>query len=137
MGATTQVPARLKLRDRQGRAVATVLRRSLPARVLRALLTALGLWAAGAFCVLIPLLHFVLVPGFAVAGLVMLVLRLREAESLVALRGECPECRAERDFPASGGARSGRQVHCDGCGSMLTLELGGADGEGASGPKAR
>lgn len=49
-------------------------------------------WGIGLFCVIMPLVHFFLVPGMFVAGLVMFA-RLSTQESLV-LGGEgaCPEC---------------------------------------------
>jgi hypothetical protein len=59
----------------------------------RRALKGLGIcWGIGLFCVLMPLVHFVLVPGMLIAGIVMFV-RLSGQESLV-LGGEgpCPEC---------------------------------------------
>lgn len=101
-------------------AVVVLVKRSLPIRLVRAV-TALGLWVVAAVCIFIPILHFFLVPGFVIAGVVLAVLRLREDVSLVALRGACPRCRNERTYSTSGRYREGRSVHCDGCGNAFTL----------------
>lgn len=49
-------------------------------------------WGIGLFCVIMPIIHFVLVPGMFIAGLALFA-RLSAQESLV-LGGEgpCPEC---------------------------------------------
>ncbi|MBI1947315.1 MAG: hypothetical protein HYS27_16595 [Deltaproteobacteria bacterium] len=102
-------------------ATATVVERSLAARLVRAGVALVSLWGAAAVCVFVPLLHFVLVPALFVLGPVVAALRLFERVSLVAVRGACPRCAVERVFHASGRFRDGRTLHCDGCGNDLAL----------------
>jgi len=107
-------------RTTQGKA--TVLDRSPPDRLLRAALALLALWAAGAACIFIPVAHFVLVPAFAMAGVVLAAFRLREGSSLMGAVGVCPRCEVERQFPPSGRYHEGGTIHCDGCGSLLAVK---------------
>jgi ABC-type Fe3+ transport system permease subunit len=62
-------------------------------RSRRALKTLGICWGIGLFCIIMPLVHFVLVPGMVIAG-VVLFLRISGQESQV-LGGEgvCPECK--------------------------------------------
>ena len=100
----------------------TVLDRSPQQRLLRAGLALLALWAIAAACIVIPVGHFVLVPGFAMAGVVLAAFRLNEASSLMGAVGVCPRCGIERTFPPSGRYREGGTIHCDGCGSLLAVK---------------
>ncbi len=61
-------------------------------RSRRALKTLGMCWGVGLFCVILPLVHFFLVPALFIGGIVMFA-RLSAQESLV-LGGEgpCPEC---------------------------------------------
>jgi hypothetical protein len=104
------------------RGKATVLDRSLADRLLRAALSLLALWAAGAACIVIPVAHFVLVPAFGMAGVVLAGFRLAEGSSLMGTEGVCPRCNVEKKFPPSGRYREGGTVHCDGCGSLLGVK---------------
>ncbi|GMU58836.1 MAG: hypothetical protein IT380_00245 [Myxococcales bacterium] len=62
------------------------------ARLGRGLKTLGALWLASIASILIPGLHFVLVPGFFVAGLVFLVLRVRGTVRLEPGSFPCPKC---------------------------------------------
>jgi hypothetical protein len=101
---------------------ATVLDRSPPDRLLRAGLALAALWAIAAFCIVIPVAHFVLVPAFGMAGVVLAGFRLREGSSLIGAVGVCPRCAVERTFPPSGRYHEGGTIHCDGCGSLLEVK---------------
>ena len=107
-------------RTTQGRA--SVLNRSLPDRLLRATLSLLALWAIAAVCIFIPVAHFVLVPGFGMAGVVLAAFRLREGSSLMGAVGVCPRCEVEKSFPPSGRYAEGGTIHCEGCGSLLAVK---------------
>ena len=100
---------------------ATVLDRSPQNRLVRAGLSLLMLWAIAAACIVIPVAHFVLVPAFAMAGVVLAAFRLAERSSLVGAVGVCPRCGVERNFPPSGRYAEGGTVHCAGCGSLLAV----------------
>ncbi len=104
-------------------AVAIVVERAPPARVVRAGVALAFLWGAALVCVFIPVLHFVLVPTLAILGPVIAVMRLLERVSLVAVRGPCPRCQVDRRFEASGRFRDGRALHCDGCGNDVTIRV--------------
>ncbi len=102
---------------------AKVLDRSPPDRFLRAALALLALWAVAAACIFVPVGHFVLVPGFAMAGLVLAGFRIVEGSSLMGTTGVCPRCLVEKEFPPSGRYKDGGgTVHCDGCGSLLAVK---------------
>lgn len=103
--------------------IAVVIERTLPARVARAAAIWGALWGAMLVCVFIPVLHFVLVPSLLLLGPIMGVLRVREAESLQAVRGRCPRCLLDRTFAASGRFKDGQGVHCDGCGNEILLRI--------------
>lgn len=102
-------------------AVATLVHRNPLSRVGRAAVSLLALWGIGAVCVFLPIAHFVLVPGFFIAGLVAAVLRLGEDRSLQHIEGRCPRCKVVRHFGDAGRFREGREIHCEGCGSQLTV----------------
>ena len=101
---------------------ATVLDRSLAGRFGRAAVVLLALWALGAACIVIPVAHFVLVPAFGMAGVVLAAFRLLEASSLMGTVGVCPRCEVEKEFPPSGRFAEGGTIHCDGCGSLLEVK---------------
>lgn len=99
--------------------------------MLRAAKALLGLWVIAGCCVFIPGFHFVLVPAFGAAGLVLAGFRLREKHSLMGAEGKCPRCQVETKFPPSGRYADGGTIHCDGCGSLLQVrELRPAAGGG-------
>jgi hypothetical protein len=103
--------------------VATVIDRTPPARIGRAVLSLIGLWAGACVCVLIPLLHFVLVPGLLIAGIVLFAVRLREDCSLHSVTASCPRCAVERVYAPGGRFYDGRVFHCDGCGEQPRLTV--------------
>lgn len=102
-------------------AKAALIERAPPTRVVRAALVWGGCWIAAVCCVFIPILHFVLVPGFLVAGVVLGVSRLREDVTLASIEGACPRCKAARTFSVGGRFTEGRTVHCDGCGNQFAV----------------
>lgn len=61
-------------------------------RWLRALSILGIMWGVALVTVFIPIAHFVLVPGFLVAGPVAAVLRYRAHENTEEATGECPTC---------------------------------------------
>ena len=101
--------------------VAVIEDRGLPERTKRAAKGLLALWGAGALCAFVPLAHFVLVPGFLLAGVILAVVRLRLRSALARVEGVCPRCKVERTLLGSGRYREGGMVHCEGCGSQLEV----------------
>jgi hypothetical protein len=102
-------------------ATARILRQSPQRRMHRAL-TALGIcWGAAIPCIFIPLAHFFLVPTLVTTGIVLAVLRSREAIRLLGVRGRCPRCGVEQAFPAGGRLHGERTLDCPRCHNHLTF----------------
>jgi len=111
-------------------ATAVLVTQNLGQRLARALGGLVGCWVAAIVSVFIPVAHFFLVPGFLVLGVGWAVLRARERERLLELRGICPRCGREEEFGR--GERQGRRtwVTCPGCFTRLlvTIEPGASPG---------
>jgi hypothetical protein len=94
-----------------------------PGRRLARALGVLALcWGGALVAVFIPVAHFVLVPGLAIAGVVWAVLRMRERERLLRVHGTCPRCGRVEDFVPAGGGRS-LAVTCPGCFNSLGVSV--------------
>ncbi len=78
------------------------------------------LWGAGLVSVFIPVAHFLLVPGFALAGVVVFARRMRVAEVTHSIHGRCPDCGLEQDFGSAGRWKPPVTVACRGCSRRLT-----------------
>jgi len=59
---------------------------------MRALKSMTVFWAIGALCVLIPIAHFILVPGFFIGGIVAASRRWKIEEEGIDATGSCPAC---------------------------------------------
>ncbi len=104
------------------RVTATVVRQSVGRRTARAV-TALGAcWGFAVVAVFIPVAHFLLVPGLVITGVVLAIVRAREAWRLARVHGMCPRCRLEQQFERGGGVRR-RTVLCPNCRNDLVLTL--------------
>lgn len=130
-GDTLEVPVTLEVFGaRPVRAVAIVRRRSLGSRVGRAGL-ALGVaWLLALPAIFFPVLHFVLVPGLVVGGVVLAAVRLGEDRTLARVRGGCPRCGTALDLAPGGRFRLPRTVRCVHCRNDLTLRAGDGAGSG-------
>src|SRR5262249_5697791 len=82
-------------------------------------------WGAAVVAVFLPILHLVLVPTFAVGGVVAAVVLGRDPGRGVALPGGGPRARPGRACAAGGGLRRTRLVPCSHCHTNVTL-FGGA-----------
>ena len=91
------------------------------ARGRRAALALAACWALAAVTILVPIAHFVLVPGFFLLGIWLLVQRLREDATIVSVTGDCPKCGEPRTFIASGRLRPSVKVQCPVCRNELEL----------------
>ena len=122
MAARREIVVSLSLTGEQpttGKAI--LLDRNLVNRFARAGLAMFGVFGIAALCVFIPLAHWVLVPTFFFAGLVVGVVRLLDDVSLISAEGICPRCHEPRLFEGAGRYRPGRTVHCNGCGSQIAV----------------
>ncbi len=107
-------------------ATALVIEQSTGERVGRAF-AGLGLfWALALGGLFIPVAHFILVPVFLTAGIVMAVNRSREDRRLAEVRGPCPRCGAQQVFKASGRFEPGRSLDCPACHGSFALAVPGS-----------
>jgi hypothetical protein len=92
-------------------------------RVLRSA-AAVGLgFAAAAVALPIPIVHFVLVPGSILLGLILGAVRLAQREIVHRATGSCPFCGTRQQLGLAGRSfRLPRRVHCSSCGRELDLE---------------
>ena len=100
-----------------------VVRHDPGARLRRGLLALGACWGLAALTVLVPIAHFVLVPGFFLLGIGLLVKRLGEDATIVAVSGDCPKCGEPRSFIASGRLKPQVKVQCPVCRNELELRV--------------
>ena len=94
-------------------------------RRLRSAWSSFGLFLALAIVsVLIPVAHFLLVPGFLIAAFATLAMKLGAKTRILSARGTCPDCAAEQDFDIPGTWRLPQDITCRGCRRRLTLTAG-------------
>jgi len=102
-------------------AAAVIVEQTHTQRAMR-VLTGLGFFWGLALCGLfIPVAHFILVPTFGVAGIIVALRRAREDRRLILVRGACPRCGAQQEFKPGGRFESGRSIPCPHCHGNLTL----------------
>ena len=61
-------------------------------RVKRAVGGLAACWALAGVTLFIPIAHFVLVPGFAIAGPVVAMRLYAQDQAMLHVKGECPKC---------------------------------------------
>src|SRR6185295_1403219 len=106
-------------------ATAVVIEQSTAERVGR-VFTGLGMfWALALGGLFIPVAHFVLVPVFLTAGIIMAVKRAREDRRLAEVRGPCPRCGAQQTFKAGGRFAPGRSLDCPACHGTFEVAVPG------------
>jgi hypothetical protein len=93
------------------------------ARLRRGLLALAACWGLAALTILVPIAHFVLVPGFFLLGIWLLVKRLGEDATVVSVSGDCPKCGEPRSFIASGRLTPRMKVQCPVCRNELELSV--------------
>jgi len=90
---------------------------------MRALKSLLGFWVIAAVCVLIPIAHFVLVPGFFIGGIVVASRRWKTAEEGRDATGSCPDCGKDVCIPLDKVAELPQWHDCPECAKPLALQL--------------
>ena len=80
-----------------------------------------GAWGIGLFCVIIPILHFVLVPGLFLAGLALAIHFAKQASVSRGGEGTCSDCGKEFRIEKSAN-RFPLQELCENCRSTLSIE---------------
>ena len=106
-------------------ATAVVIEQSTGERVARVFTGLAMFWALALGGLFIPVAHFVLVPVFLTAGIIMAVKRSREDRRLAEVRGPCPRCGAQQTFKAGGRFESGRSLDCPACHGTFALAVPG------------
>ena len=128
MSTETEVPARLTAFGHPPQPVQAVIVEQAPGQRFARTLGGLGMfWGLGLASVFIPVAHFVLVPTFVVAGIVMAVKRAREDRRLLLVRGACPRCGAVQEIRPGGRFVDGRSFDCPKCHGNLTLATTAAE----------
>ncbi len=79
------------------------------------------MWLLMVFSLPVFILHFVLVPGFLIAGPVMAAKRYRVTELQDHISGNCPVCKQEFTLGAASMDRLPIRVPCPKCGKILLL----------------
>jgi hypothetical protein len=101
-----------------------VVERLTPGQRLGRAAAVLGMGVAAATVALpIPLVHFVLVPGSLLAGLILAAVRVSQREIVRSAEGACPFCGTRQRLGLAGRKyRLPRRVHCSSCGQELDLD---------------
>jgi hypothetical protein len=94
---------------------------STGARVARASKRAAIFWAIALVCVLIPMLHFVLVPAFLLIGIIMFAKTMSQAQLIWNADGECPACHAKTHFDGPINAVESKEI-CPSCRTLLKIK---------------
>ena len=104
-------------------ATAVVIEQSTGERVGR-VFAGLGMfWALALGGLFIPVAHFILVPVFLSAGIIMAIKRSREDRRLAEVRGPCPRCGAQQTFKAGGRFEAGRSLDCPACHGTFAVDV--------------
>lgn len=91
---------------------------------MRALKALLSLWAVAAVCVLIPIAHFVLVPGFLFGGIIVASRRWKSEREGIDASGSCPECDKQVTISLDKNPDLPQWHPCPECDTQLELQAG-------------
>jgi hypothetical protein len=90
-------------------------------RMKRAGLRLAACWAAAGVTVFIPIAHFVLVPGFLIAGPVLAMSAYRMERARNHASGSCPVCKAEITLALEAKDTFPKWTYCPACNAPLQL----------------
>ncbi len=90
-------------------------------RIQRALLRLALLWVLAGVSLFIPLVHFVLVPGFLIAGPVVAVLAYRSSQARDRAEGKCPVCGKEVSIKLEAKDEIPKWTYCPACNAALKI----------------
>jgi len=88
---------------------------------IRAAKSLLGIWLIAALCILIPIAHFILVPGFLIAGVVVALRKLKSTAEGREASGECPACHHPVTLDLEKNSELPQWRKCPDCGNTLEL----------------
>jgi hypothetical protein len=103
-------------------AAVTMIRYDQNQRVVRAVLALGACWGLAVLAVVIPILHFLLVPVLFLAGPFFAYRRLHEEATVTGVRGTCPACAQEIAHTAKEAWRPLMRFDCEHCHRRVTLE---------------
>jgi len=95
---------------------------SVQEQKVRAIKTLLLFWAIATVCVLIPIAHFILVPGFLIGGIVAAKRRWDKSEEGIDACGVCPDCENTICINLDKNAELPQWHSCPECGDILELQ---------------
>ncbi len=95
---------------------------SMIERVRRAVMGLGLMWGLAGVSIFFPILHWLLVPSFLLLGPAVALFQFTEVKRLKSMKGSCPRCKVERDFPLELRFNGKRSFTCDGCGNLIELE---------------
>ncbi len=90
-------------------------------RIQRALLWLALLWVLAGVSLFIPLAHFVLVPGFLIAGPVVAVMVYRSEWARERAEGKCPVCGEEATIKLEARDEIPKWTYCPACNAALQI----------------
>jgi hypothetical protein len=114
----------IQLKDKDGQVTTGELQTTLydsGDRMKRALLRLAASWAAAGVTLFIPLAHFVLVPGFLIAGPVLAVAAYRMQWARDHASGQCPVCKADIKIDLDAKENLPKWTYCPACNASLHL----------------
>lgn len=89
-------------------------------RILRATAGLLIGWTVAAFSIVVPIVHFVTVPGFFIVGIIACLALYGSTEGAKGGKGICPECKQE--FRIEGGRSVPFDDVCNHCRAHFRIE---------------
>ncbi len=89
---------------------------------LRAVKTLLLFWLIAAVCILIPIAHFILVPGFLIGGVVAASRNWKRTAEGLEADGECPVCHNAITIDLEKSAELPQWRSCPHCSESLELQ---------------
>ncbi len=114
----------VQFRDNNGKAADGKLYTTVYAsgdRMRRALLRLFLSWGLAGVSLFIPLAHFVLVPGFLIAGPVLAVMVYRGTQARDRAEGECPVCGERISIKLEAGDEIPKWTYCPACNAALQI----------------
>ena len=91
---------------------------------MRAIKTLLLFWLIAAVCVLIPIAHFILVPGFFIGGMVAASRKWKRTAEGIDAEGICPVCQNAVTIDLEKSAELPQWRTCPQCSESLELQVG-------------
>jgi len=89
---------------------------------IRALKSMMIFWAIAALCILIPIAHFILVPGFLIGGIIVASRRWKVKEEGIEATGSCPACHNNICIKLDKSAELPQWKDCPECTDPLELQ---------------